>query len=185
MIEIIPNWHPVLVHFTIGLLFTSVIFFLALVFIRPGHRWEPTFQVMAKGCLWLGTLFAIATAIAGWFAYNSVTHDTPSHAAMTEHRNWALATLGVFVVLALWSLRQHLKGIKRAGALFTLVAVVAAGLLVSTGWHGGETVYRYGLGVMSLPDADNGDGHEHSHGDETADPAGGEHGSDTEKPHAH
>ncbi len=29
MIEIIPNWHPLLVHFTLGLLSTSVLFYLA------------------------------------------------------------------------------------------------------------------------------------------------------------
>ena len=158
MIEIIPNWHPILVHFTIGLLSTSVLFYLALVVIRSGHPWEPAFQVMAKGCLWSGTLFAIATAIAGWFAYNSVAHDTPSHAAMTEHRNWALATLSVFIVLALWSMRQHLKSTKRAGAMFFLVVVIAGGLLASTGWYGGEAVYRYGLGVMSLPEVEDGGG---------------------------
>ncbi|HID81115.1 MAG TPA: DUF2231 domain-containing protein [Chromatiales bacterium] len=184
MIEIIPNWHPILVHFTIGLLSTAVLFYLALVVIRPGHPWEPACLTMAKGCLWLGTLFAIATAIAGWLAYNSVAHDTPSHAAMTEHRNWALVTLAVFIVLALWSLRQYFKGAKRPGPMFILIAVIAGGLLASTGWHGGEAVYRYGLGVMSLPEveAGGGDGHSHSHGDEADD---SEREAVTEKPHAH
>jgi hypothetical protein len=47
---------------------------------------------MANWSLWSGCLFAIATAIAGWLAYNSVAHDSASHAAMTLHRNWALPT---------------------------------------------------------------------------------------------
>lgn len=39
----------------------------------------------------------------------------------------------------------------------------AAGLLLSTAWHGGELVYRYGLGVMSMPKS-HGEGHAHEHG---------------------
>jgi uncharacterized membrane protein len=34
MIEIIPNWHPVFVHFTIGLLLTAGLLFLAGYFMR-------------------------------------------------------------------------------------------------------------------------------------------------------
>ena len=38
-------------------------------------------------------------------------------------------------------------------------------VLGSTAWRGGEIVYRYGIGVMSLPQTsvDDKDGHEHSH----------------------
>lgn len=44
MLDTIPNWHPVFVHFT-------------------------------------------------------VTHGTPSHAVITNHRNWAVAILTLFMVL--------------------------------------------------------------------------------------
>ena len=50
---------------------------------------------------------------------------------------------------------------------------VAGSVLVSTAWHGGEVVYRYGIGVMSLPNVEEGaDGHNHSHN--TAPKAGSE-----------
>ena len=45
---------------------------------------------------------------------------------------------------------------------FTFVMVLASSLLVSTGWRGSEAVYRYGLGVMSLPKVE-GEGHAHEH----------------------
>ncbi len=156
MIEIIPNWHPILVHFTVGLLSLSVLLHvLARLPLPPTLRGE--WRIVADWLLWLGALSALATAVTGWLAYNSVEHDAVSHAAMTTHRNWALPTVGLFVVLALWSAWRH---VARPGSLAPLInaaflAVLVAGgvLLGSTAWHGGELVYRHGLGVMSLPNS--------------------------------
>ena len=160
MIEILPNWHPVLVHFTIALLTMAVIFYV-LKLILPSHsKHQAALNILAKTNLYVGVAFAIATAIAGWFAYNSVNHDTPSHLAMTEHRNIALITLGVFVLLALWSFFFKNK----ANIIFVIAMLIAGGLLSATGWMGAEAVYRYGLGVMSLPKS-TGEGHAHKHPD--------------------
>lgn len=35
-------------------------------------------------------------------------------------------------------------------------------LVMITAWHGAEVVYRYGIGVLSLPKSE-GKGHQHSH----------------------
>ena len=160
MFEIIPNWHPLFVHFSIALLSMSSIFFVILK-IFNNHPVQEQLKILAYWNLWLGTGFAVVTAIAGWFAYNSVAHDTPSHEAMTEHRNWALVTLSVFIVISLWSIKQY-KRTKNAGITFTFIMLMAFVLLASTGWRGSEAVYRYGLGVMSMPKVE-GDGHAHEH----------------------
>lgn len=162
MFEIIPNWHPLFVHFTIALLSMSSIFFVALK-IFNNHSFREQLEIMAYWNLWLGSGFAIVTAIAGWFAYNSVAHDTPSHEVMTDHRNWALITLSVYVLISLWTIKQY-KKIKEISMIFTFVMVMALVLLASTGWRGSEAVYRYGLGVMSLPQS-TGNGHAHEHAD--------------------
>jgi len=47
--------------------------------------------------------------------------------------------------------------------VFLISMVVAGSILASTAWRGSELVYRYGLGVMSLPKSE-GDGHNHAHG---------------------
>ncbi|TCV90248.1 DUF2231 domain-containing protein [Sulfurirhabdus autotrophica] len=166
MIQIIPNWHPVFVHFTVALLSLAVFFSLTTMLLRPGNL-KVQWQVMARWNLWLGTAISILTAIAGWDAYNTVAHDAPSHVAMTEHRNWALATLSVFIILTAWSLWNTRKQ-RKAGVLFAVLMFTGGALLASTAWHGGEVVYRFGLGVMSLPQAEEegGDethGHEHGH----------------------
>lgn len=171
MIEIIPNWHPIFVHFTIGLLLTAALFHLAAM-LTGNQPLKQTLTHVANWNLWLGVLITIVTVAAGWLAFNSVNHDTPSHLAMIEHRNWAMVTFAAYLLVGIWSLfraKQH------APLNWTLViAVCGAGiLLLSTAWHGGELVYRHGLGVMSLPNPD-----EHAHGEATAH----DHGHDN---HAH
>ena len=163
MITIIPNWHPIFVHFTIGLLGISVFFYLASSFLPVSDELKKNWQIVARWCLWSGMAITIGTLLAGYFAYNSVAHDTPSHEAMTEHRNWAFATAASFALLTIWSIWIYRKQ-QVPGMAFLLFALLSGGLLASTGWHGGEAVYRYGLGVMSLPQSE-GEGHAHEHPD--------------------
>lgn len=159
MIEIIPNWHPIFVHFTVALLSLAVGFYIICHFLSEG-KLKQQFNILARWDLWLGTGFGIVTAIAGLFAYNSVAHDAPSHAAMTDHRNWALATLGLFIILVGWSLwSEHQE--RLPSRLFLTGLLIGGVLLASTAWRGAENVYRYGLGVMSLPQAE-GEGHSHN-----------------------
>jgi len=167
MIEIIPNWHPVFVHFTIALLFIATFFHIIAVINNKSTTYYQ-FESVANWNLWIGAVFAVFTVIAGWFAYNSVEHDTPSHLAMTDHRNWALGTSALFIVLAIWSFRRTKKSVAISWLIVSPL-IIASALLGVTGWKGGELVYRYGLGVMALPNTGAHDhvGHEHS-GDEHA-----------------
>lgn len=161
MVEIIPNWHPIFVHFTVALLSLAVILSVIVPVVSSPLREQ--WAIVARWTLWFGTAITLVTALTGLYAYNTVAHDTPSHAAMTDHRNWAIATLLVFVALALWSiLRERRK--QTTGIAFMLALLVAGGILAATAWRGGEVVYRYGLGVMSLPERSR-DGHAHDHGE--------------------
>lgn len=152
MVDIIPNWHPIFVHFTVALLSIAVLLKLAPIFVGNASL-HAQWLIVARWNLWLGAGFTVLTVATGWLAYNSVTHDTPSHAAMTDHRNWALVTAPLFVAVAIWSVLQARAG-KGSSVLLLVVLLVASGLLGATAWRGGEVVYRYGLGVMSLPKSD-------------------------------
>lgn len=171
MIEIIPNWHPVFVHFAIALLIIATLFHIVAVINNKSTTYYQ-FESVANWNLWVGALFAIVTVIAGWVAYNSVEHDTPSHLAMTDHRNWALGTTALFIILAIWSFRRAKKSVAISW-LIVLPLIIASGLLSITGWKGGELVYRHGLGVMALPNTGAHDhaghehaGEEHTHGEQ-------------------
>ncbi len=165
MFEIIPNYHPILVHFTVALLSTASLLFIVGALAPPSAAWKDTCLTVARWNLWLGALITLATVLAGWQAYNSVAHDGPSHAAMTDHKNWAFPTAGLFIFLALWAFIQ--RKTEKVHTAFVVLIAIAAIMLGATGLKGGDLVYRYGLGVMSLPEATGDGGHDsHSHGDD-------------------
>lgn len=162
MPDIIPNLHPMFVHFPIALIAVSAAFHVAAIAVR-GKACATHCAILAHTTLWLGALAALPTAIFGWHAFNSVNHDEAGHVAMLAHRGWALATLAVLVVLAGWDAwRSKVDAVpawRFAGAV-----IVASGMVAVTAWHGAELVYRHGLGVLSLPDGESGQGHGHVQG---------------------
>lgn len=166
MIEIIPNWHPIFVHFTVALLIISAAIHLLSHFLPKGELADQL-TIVARWNLRFGLGFTLLTVAAGWYAFNTVAHDAPSHIAMSEHRNWAMATFALLLGIAGWEYYLSRYG-RGKGWQFTALLVIAAGLLLSTAWHGGELVYRYGLGVMSMPKPE-GPGHTHEHGEEHGD----------------
>lgn len=160
MLSILPNYHPIVVHYTVALVT------LALVGYGLGVKRQHTvigqeLLVVGRWCLWLGTLAALITVIAGFHAYYTVAHDGPSHAKMIIHRNWALVTFVVVMLAAGWSIIMYRRN-SQPTTSFLFLLLVAFSLMLVTAWYGGELVYRHGLGVMDLPDAHNGsDGHDH------------------------
>ena len=170
MITILPNWHPIFVHFTIGLLGTAVVFYFASALLGKDHKWKQQWQYMANWSLWSGCLVTIATVFAGWYAYNTVAHDQASHAAMTLHRDWALATASLFLILGFAAVNIVKKN-KAPRYLFLFITAIAGTMLLITGFLGGEAVYRHGLGVMALPAIEAGDHHHSSPHDHDHSPA--------------
>ena len=164
MLSILPNWHPIFVHFTVALLIVAAALHVVSHFVSDSAR-KNQITITARWNFWIGVGFTFLTVAAGWYAFNTVTHDTPSHLAMIEHRNWALLTFAAILGIAAWEyyLQRHGKG---KSWLFTALLLVAASLLLSTAWHGGELVYLYGLGVMSMPKSDSA-GHGHGENDMT------------------
>ncbi len=161
MITIIPNYHPIFVHFTVALLIVAAALHLLSHFLSNSEL-RNQLLIVARWNLRIGVAITLITVALGWYAYNTVNHDTLSHLAMIEHRNWAMATLAAFLGIAAWEFHLHRQG-KNKGWLFTSVLAIAAALLLTTAWHGAELVYRHGLGVMSMPKSD-GAGHNHDHG---------------------
>lgn len=164
MVEIIPNWHPIFVHFTVAL-FTISVGFYTLAYLlgklQASLRLAHEMEIVARWCLWVVGIVVIGTVLAGLQAYNTVRHDALSHLAMTDHRNWALVTAAGILVASLWSGWRTYKQ-KRITLLFIIFLFIIQGLLMATAWRGAELVFRHGLGVMSLPKAE-GEGHQHHH----------------------
>ena len=149
MIEIIPNLHPLAVHFPIALTAASLLFHLGALLFAP-RRWALQWAVAGHWTLWLAAVAALVTAALGWQAFNSVAHDEAGHVAMLAHRAWALPTVGALALLAAWDAWRHPAERVNPWWFVVLLAGLAAAVGV-TAWHGGELVYRHGLGVISLP----------------------------------
>lgn len=70
---------------------------------------------------------------------------------------------GVIGVLAGWDVWRN-----KADAIpawwFAAAVIGAWGMVAVTAWHGGELVYRHGLGVMALPEAEAGHEEGYDHG---------------------
>lgn len=158
--EIIPNWHPIFVHFSIALLSISTVLLIVGKIAPQKFLWKNTALIVSKWNLFIGAAISILTVLAGWYAYGTVNHDEPSHLAMTSHMKWALSTFALFVVVATWSFISRKK---ETGIFLTAFQVIATLSLLITGFKGGELVYRHGLGVLSLPEAEANEGHEHHH----------------------
>ena len=168
-----PNIHPVLVHFAYALSVVAAgLYALALL---PRFRNRPGLSAAADWSLFLAGGFVVLTIAAGFQAYYSVAHDGPSHEAMTTHRNWAVPSGTLIVLLAIW---RFTRRVRRPSALLSSGVIGGAALLTVTAWWGGHLVYSYGLGVESLPEAGSGDGHDHAHGDGTASEVGAMEASD-------
>ena len=151
MIEIIPNYHPIFVHFPLALTAVSTLCFVLGMFLKRFDVSNELF-ITSKWCLWLGGLLAIFTALTGWFAYNSVQHNSElAHQAMTLHRNIALPTAGLMILGAAVSYLCREKWGK-IGNPFVAIGLTVLLVLVSiVGFLGVEVVYRHGVGVMPQP----------------------------------
>ncbi len=161
MIEIIPNFHPAIVHFPIAFV-TAAVAFITVGTVFGSRSYAAQCLMTGRWMLWGAALFALIAAAFGWFAFNSVAHDEVSHAAMILHRNWALGALTALLPLAAWDVWRGRSG-RMPSPGFVALLVVAWLLVMSTAWHGAELVYRHGLGVMSLPKPEGAD-HSHEHG---------------------
>lgn len=159
--QIIPNFHPIVVHFPIAL--TIIAFLLSIAaYVRRSHPISAQLAAAGHFTLWLAAIGAATAVLFGWLAFNSVNHDDAGHAAMLLHRSWAIPTAVGLILLASWDAWKYrvneLISVPMLFVLFLLSQAIAV-----TAWLGGEVVYRHGIGVLSIP-ASEGVGHGHHDG---------------------
>lgn len=138
--------HPMLVHFPIALLFTSVLF--DLVSFYTGR------EDFKKGGFWLlilGWIAGLAATLSGTWSEEIVEKAGVPKAAIELHESFALTTLGLFAGLMLVRFWIRNRWSPRDRLLYTGVALIGLALLATTGFWGGDLVYRYGAGVQAKP----------------------------------
>lgn len=122
MVEIISNLHPVFVHFAVSLLATASVRYVLAALAPAGAKWSARCLTVARWNLWIGAIALVATLAA---------------------------IAAAFIVLAIWSFMRRQS--TRPDRTMAFLPVADTALLAITGWKGGELIYRYGLGVLSMP----------------------------------
>jgi uncharacterized membrane protein len=160
-----PRLHALLNDLPIALLVTAVFFDLLALATR-----RVVFRQVGLSLLLVGAIGGVAAVLSGLQAEDHIAHGEAVHQVMETHERFALISLGVFGVLALWRLFRE----KRMGALERTAAMIASlcgvGVLFATGLYGGRLVFEHAAGISST--VLEGELHErsegHQHGGEAA-----------------
>jgi uncharacterized membrane protein len=162
---IIPNIHPILVHFTIALFSISFIFYSVHYLGRNKYTKSKLIhevEILARWCLWLTIFFSFSTVLAGLYAYYTVPHSEAGHIAMGIHKNSALISFSLILITGIFATLQFITHRKISLITLTLLGITQISILI-TGYLGAEVVYRYGIGVIPAQTSAMMIGHNHHH----------------------
>lgn len=136
--------HPPVVHFPIALLSVG----LAGAMVDAWSKRWTWLADAASWLLWLGTASAWEAGGLGLLAEKTAPHVPPAWETLAAHQTLAYWTIGSFTALSLW--RYFFRD--RWPRLFLIAWIAAAGLLMATGYQGGELVFTHNMGTAaSLP----------------------------------
>jgi uncharacterized membrane protein len=134
------------VHFPLALVTTAA---LCLLSARLLRRKGPTATLATVGTwnLCLGALAAVLALATGLAAVVGLQIGEAAHRAISVHLKWAVASTVALVLLSVWR-GAGVAQESRPSWLFMLLLLAATAALIATGYHGGQNVYRYGIGVQ-------------------------------------
>jgi len=137
--------HPMVVHFPIALLITSVVFdFLAT-------RWRhKSFQDAGFYTLVAGLLGAAVAVLTGAMAEEVVEDKGIPESVLEIHEALGYAAFLFFIGLLALRLLMRWKLIREIPALYLAMGVAGIMILSAAGYFGGSLVYDFGAGV-SMP----------------------------------
>lgn len=144
-----PNFHPLIVHFPIGILFVASLFDLVGLAMR-----NLDFPRRAAMMLYvLGGLAITAAYFTGRAAADSIFLLTEANALLTEHADLGSYTFYFFAAFAVIRLITFFAGLERVFLVRLIQTVVGIGglaLLTITATHGAEMVFKHGVGVEAI-----------------------------------
>ncbi len=147
--ELLAHFHPKVVHFAIALLSTYVLLEAIGVLFN-----KEFFSKAAHLILLLGVLGAVAAVLTGnqaeevaelWEEKGAII----PFGAINEHKDYANITLWYFAALLVMRtvlvLKKKFTGYLKYAVL--VLAIVGFYFVYETGEHGGELVYKHGVGT--------------------------------------
>lgn len=139
--------HPKLVHFTVALLITGLLFEIVRLVTR-----RETFAEVAGWNVILGGLAAVVTFATGLLAEDAVVIPGAAGGIFERHEAFGYVTMILAVVLLVWRVVPG-DWYRRFRALYLIVLLAAVVSLSFGAYFGGRLVYDYGVGVEKTPGA--------------------------------
>ena len=137
-----PPLHPILVHFPIGVVLLS--FAIELVAAITHHKEISRFGWWIQ----LAGLLTLAAAVgSGLLAARSESMTPMAGDTFATHEQLAFVTVSCMAVLVLWRAARRGAVPPEAPVGYMLLFALCVGVLLATGWFGGELVYAHGIGV--------------------------------------
>jgi uncharacterized membrane protein len=134
--------HPMVVHFPIALLITSVVFDLLAT------RWcHKNLQDAGFYTLIAGLVGAAVAVLTGAIAEETAENLGIPESVLGIHEGLGYATFVFFIGLLALRLLMRWKLIKDMPALYLTMGFVGVVILTVTGYVGGSLVYDFGAGV--------------------------------------
>ncbi len=135
--------HPMVVHFPIALLSSSVLFDLLAT------KWNPEqFRSASLYTLLLGLGGALLSVISGHMAEEAVEHTSVPEQALEIHEKLGFATFWIFAGLLGLRVTEWLGWMRGRPVLTIVLGVGAVIVLFVASYYGGSLVYDYGAGVI-------------------------------------
>jgi len=143
--NVVPGWHPIVVHFPLALVVTGA-FFLVMARLLRQERHVATLATVGTWNLCVGAVAAVFALATGLAALIGLHVGLAAHQSIFLHVKWAIFTSLALLLLAVWR-GAGAPQESRPSWLFIVVLLGVTAALVVTGYRGGQNVYLYGVGV--------------------------------------
>ncbi len=134
LISWLGQFHPATVHFPIALMAAAAV--AELLRLATGN---PTFEAIARYCLWFGALTAVLAGVLGWFLAGFRLSDATW--TLMAHRWLGTSTVAGAALLLVWSEGSRRPERRCSRAWFRAGLLVVAALGLVTGFFGGVVVF--------------------------------------------
>jgi uncharacterized membrane protein len=140
------DYHPIIVHFPITLILTSL-FFDLLGLLKP----KTSLGDLALYLFIPGVLSTILAGVTGHQAAHRIPQHMQPFAPLDQHASWANATIWFSIALLMLRLhpRFHHSRLPWVRFLFLLMHFLLGITISITGYLGGVLVYQHGIGVIT------------------------------------
>jgi uncharacterized membrane protein len=153
-VNILPGWHPMIVHFPLALVLTATAALLLSRLLRSDSL-AAALATVGTWNLCLGAIAALFALGTGLAAVVDLHLALAARHAVSTHVKWAIFATLALLLLAVWRGAGTTQG-SRPSWVFMLLLLAASAALIETGYRGGQNVYRYGIGVQRVAAAGGG-----------------------------